>query len=146
AVSQYYETEGIMDSRSDDISIGNGVSEMSSLVLQALLDDGAEALIPSPDYPLWTGATPLAGGRAILYRLVGVEVWAPELAPLDPRICERTKAIVIINPNNPSGAVYSRETLENIFEVARKNGLVVLSDEIYEKILYDDAEHIHAAS
>lgn len=146
AVSQYYETEGIMDIRSDDVFIGNGVSEMISMVLQALLDDGDEVLIPSPDYPLWTGATTLSGGRAVHYRCVEEEGWAPDIEHIQSRISERTKAIVIINPNNPTGAVYSRETLENIFEVARQNGLVVLSDEIYEKILYEDAEHIHAAS
>lgn len=146
AVSQYYETEGIMDIRSDDIFIGNGVSEMISMVLQALLDDGDEVLIPSPDYPLWTGATTLSGGNAVHYRCVEEEGWAPDLEHLESQVTERTKAIVIINPNNPTGAVYSRETLEKIFEIARKNGLVVLSDEIYEKILYEDAEHIHAAS
>lgn len=146
AVSQYYETEGIMDIRSDDIFIGNGVSEMISMVLQALLDDGDEVLIPSPDYPLWTGATTLSGGRAVHYRCIEEEGWAPDLEHIQAQVSERTKAIVIINPNNPTGAVYSRETLENIFEVARQNDLVVLSDEIYEKILYDDAEHIHAAS
>ena len=146
AVSQYYETEGIMDIRSDDIFIGNGVSEMISMVLQALLDDGDEVLIPSPDYPLWTGATTLSGGNAVHYRCVEEEGWVPDLEHIESRISERTKAIVIINPNNPTGAVYSRETLEGIFDIARRNGLVVLSDEIYEKILYEDAEHIHAAS
>lgn len=146
AVSQYYETEGIMDIRSDDVFIGNGVSEMISMVLQALLDDGDEVLIPSPDYPLWTGATTLSGGKAVHYRTVEEEGWTPDLEHLESQVTERTKAVVIINPNNPTGAVYSRETLEGIFEVARKNGLVVLSDEIYEKILYEDAKHIHAAS
>lgn len=146
AVSQYYETEGIMDIRSDDIFIGNGVSEMISMVLQALLDDGDEVLIPSPDYPLWTGATTLAGGNAVHYRTVEEDGWIPDLEHIESRVSERTKAIVIINPNNPTGAVYTRETLEGIFDIARRYGLVVLSDEIYEKILYEDAEHIHAAS
>src|SRR5699024_8820054 len=144
AVSQYYETEGSMDIRSDDIFIGNGVSEMISMVLQALLDDGDEDHIPSPDHPLWTGATTLSDGNAVHYRCVEQEGRAPDIEHLESQVTERTKAIVIINPNNPTGAVYSRETLEKIFEIARKNGLVVLSDEIYEKILYEDAEHIHA--
>lgn len=146
AVSQYYETAGIMDIRTDDIFIGNGVSEMISMVLQALLDDGDEVLIPSPDYPLWTGATTLSGGSAVHYRCVEEEGWLPDLEHIESQVSERTKAIVIINPNNPTGAVYSRETLEGIFDIARRNGLVVLSDEIYEKILYEDAEHVHAAS
>lgn len=146
AVSQYYETEGIMDIRSDDVFIGNGVSEMISMVLQALLNDGDEVLIPSPDYPLWTGATTLSGGNAVHYRCVEEDGWVPDLEHIASQISERTKAIVIINPNNPTGAVYSRETLEGIFEIARQHGLVVLSDEIYEKILYEDAKHIHAAS
>lgn len=146
AVSQYYETEGIMDIRSDDVYIGNGVSEMISMVLQALLDDGDEVLIPAPDYPLWTGATTLSGGHAVHYRTVEEEGWVPDLEHIESRVSERTKAIVIINPNNPTGAVYDQETLEGIFEIARRYGLVVLSDEIYEKILYEDAKHIHAAS
>ena len=146
AVSQYYETAGIMDIRSDDVFIGNGVSEMISMVLQALLDDGDEVLIPAPDYPLWTGATTLSGGNAVHYRCVEEEGWVPDLEHIEASVSERTKAIVIINPNNPTGAVYSRETLEGIFDIARRYGLVVLSDEIYEKILYEDAEHIHAAS
>ncbi|HJF14957.1 MAG TPA: pyridoxal phosphate-dependent aminotransferase [Enteractinococcus helveticum] len=146
AVSQYYETEGVMDIRSDDVYIGNGVSEMITMVLQALLDDGDEVLIPAPDYPLWTGATTLSGGQALHYRTVEEEGWVPDLEHIESRVSERTKAIVIINPNNPTGAVYDRETLEGIFEIARRYGLVVLSDEIYEKILYEDAKHIHAAS
>src|SRR5699024_3348258 len=110
AVSQYYETEGIMDIRSDDIFIGNGVSEMISMVLQALLDDGDEVLIPSPDTPLWTGATSLAAGRAIHHRRVEEQGWAADLEHLASRISERTKAIVIINPNTPTAPVYSRAT------------------------------------
>src|SRR5699024_9137750 len=131
AVSQYYETEGIMDIRSDDILIGNGVSEMISMVLQALLDDGDEVLIPSPDYPSRTGATTLAGARAIHYRCVVEEGWAPEREHVEPSSSVRTVAIVIINPSNTSGAAYIRDKQEYRLEQEHAVGLVVLSDEIY---------------
>ncbi|MGO1181935.1 MAG: pyridoxal phosphate-dependent aminotransferase [Micrococcaceae bacterium] len=145
AVSQYYESRGIRDITVDDVYIGNGVSEMISMVLTALLDDGDEILIPSPDYPLWTGATTLAGGRAVHYRCVEEEGWAPDIEHLESLITERTKGIVIINPNNPTGAVYSRQTLLEITELARRNNLVLMADEIYEKITYDGARHINLA-
>jgi alanine-synthesizing transaminase len=145
AVSQYYQSHGIMGIEVEDIFIGNGVSELISMVLQALVDDGDEVLIPAPDYPLWTGATTLSGGRAVHYRCVEEEGWAPDLEDIESRITDRTKAIVIINPNNPTGAVYSRQVLAGIVEIARKHNLVLMSDEIYEKILYDGARHINAA-
>ncbi len=146
AVSQYYQARGIMDIDVDDVFIGNGVSELISMVLQALVDDGDEILIPSPDYPLWTGAATLSGGKAVHYRCVEEEGWAPDLEDIASKVTERTKGMVIINPNNPTGAVYSREVLMGVVEIARKNGLVLMADEIYEKILYDGARHINAAS
>ncbi|SJN31680.1 pyridoxal phosphate-dependent aminotransferase [Micrococcus luteus] len=145
AVSQYYESRGIRDIGVDDVFIGNGVSEMITMVLTALVDDGDEILVPSPDYPLWTGATTLAGGRAVHYRCVEEEGWEPDLEHIESLITERTKGIVLINPNNPTGAVYSRAVLQGIVDVARRHHLVLMADEIYEKITYDGARHINAA-
>ncbi len=130
----------------DDVWLGNGVSELISIALQALLDNGDEVLIPVPDYPLWTAVTNLAGGRPVHYRCDEDNGWNPDLEDLASKITDRTKAIVVINPNNPTGAVYSRRTLEGIAELARKHGLVLMADEIYDKILYDDAEHVPLAS
>ena len=146
AVSQYYESRGIRDIGVDDVFIGNGVSEMITMVLQALVDDGDEILVPSPDYPLWTGATTLAGGRAVHYRCVEEEGWEPDLEHIESLVTERTKGIVLINPNNPTGAVYPKEVLEGMVELARQHKLVLFSDEIYDKILYDGAVHISTAS
>ncbi|GGK51283.1 pyridoxal phosphate-dependent aminotransferase [Micrococcus flavus] len=145
AVSQYYESRGIRDISVDDVFVGNGVSEMISMVLQALVDDGDEVLIPSPDYPLWTGATTLSGGSAVHYRCVEEEGWEPDLEHMESLITERTKAVVLINPNNPTGAVYSRQVLNGVIDLARRHNLVLLADEIYEKITYDGARHINAA-
>ncbi|MDO5633690.1 MAG: pyridoxal phosphate-dependent aminotransferase [Micrococcus sp.] len=145
AVSQYYESVGIRGIGVDDIFIGNGVSEMISMVLQALVDDGDEVLIPSPDYPLWTGATTLSGARALHYRCVEEEGWQPDLEHIESLVTEKTKALVLINPNNPTGAVYSREVLMGMVDVARRHNLVLLADEIYEKITYDGARHLNAA-
>lgn len=130
----------------DDVWIGNGVSELIQIALQALLDNGDEVLIPIPDYPLWTAVTNLAGGVPVHYRCDEDNEWNPDLADLEARITDRTKVIVVINPNNPTGAVYSRETLTAIADLARKHDLIVMADEIYDKILYDDAEHISMAS
>ncbi|WP_313818116.1 pyridoxal phosphate-dependent aminotransferase [Citricoccus sp.] len=145
AVSQYYQSRGIMGIDVEDVFIGNGVSELISMVLQALVDDGDEVLIPSPDYPLWTGATTLSGGSAVHYRCVEEEGWSPDLEDIESKVTDRTKAIVIINPNNPTGAVYSRQVLNGIVDIARRHNLVLMSDEIYEKILYDGARHINVA-
>ena len=153
AVSQYYESRGIRDIGVDDVFIGNGVSEMITMVLQALVDDGDEILVPSPDYPLWTGATTLAGGRAVHYRCVEEEGWEPDLEHIESLVTERTKGIVLINPNNPTGAVYSPPpgplcpppVRQGIVDVARRHNLVLMADEIYEKITYDGARHINAA-
>jgi alanine-synthesizing transaminase len=130
----------------DDVFLGNGVSELIVMALQALLDDGDEVLIPSPDYPLWTGAVSLCGGRAVHYRCDESAGWAPDLSHAAAQITARTRAIVIINPNNPTGAVYSRDTVLGLLDLARRHNLLVLADEIYDKILYEDAAHECAAS
>ncbi|WP_411731001.1 pyridoxal phosphate-dependent aminotransferase [Paeniglutamicibacter sp.] len=146
AVSQYYQTRGIQSISVDDIYLGNGVSELITLSLNALLNNGDEVLIPAPDYPLWTASVSLAGGTPVHYLNVEEEGWLPDLEDMAAKITPRTKGVVIINPNNPTGAVYPKETLEGILELARKHNLVVFSDEIYEKILYDDAVHINTAA
>jgi alanine-synthesizing transaminase len=146
AVAQYYQSHGLTDTSVEDVFIGNGVSELISMVLQAFLDDGNEVLIPAPDYPLWTGAVSLSGGTPVHYRCDEANDWMPDLADVEAKINENTQALVIINPNNPTGAVYSPETLRGLIDIARRHELVVMADEIYEKILFDDAVHHHAAS
>jgi alanine-synthesizing transaminase len=146
AIVQHYQEQGFVDVSVEHVWLGNGVSELISFALQALLDDGDEVLIPAPDYPLWTAATSLCGGRAVHYMCDESADWLPDVDDLAAKISPRTKAIVLINPNNPTGAVYPRGVLESIAELARKHGLVVMTDEIYEKILYDGAEHIPFAS
>lgn len=130
----------------EDVYLGNGVSELITMTTQALLNDGDEVLIPSPDYPLWTAATALAGGKPVHYLCDEEAGWEPSIEDIRTKITEHTKAIVIINPNNPTGAVYSREILQEIVDIARENSLLILSDEIYDKILYDEAKHINIAS
>ncbi len=130
----------------DDVYLGNGVSELITMVMQALLDEGDEVLIPAPDYPLWTAMTSLGGGTPVHYLADEQNGWQPDLDDIRAKVTPRTKAIVVINPNNPTGAVYSREVLEGIAEIARENSLLVLSDEIYDRILFDDAVHIPMAS
>ena len=129
----------------DDITVGNGVSELVGLTLQALLEPGDEVLIPSPDYPLWTASTVLAGGRALHYPCVEADGWMPDLAAMEAMIGPRTAAIVVINPNNPTGAVYSREVLEHIAEFARRHRLLLLSDEIYDRVVYPGFTHLSLA-
>jgi alanine-synthesizing transaminase len=146
AVEQYYQLRGVDGVTVDDIFLGNGVSELIAMTLQALLNAGDEVLIPSPDYPLWTATTILSGGRAVHYRCDESNDWQPDLEHMAAQVTDRTKAVVVINPNNPTGAVYPRETLEAILQFAREHDLVVLADEIYEKVLYDDAEHTVLAS
>jgi alanine-synthesizing transaminase len=146
AVMNYYQSRGLRDVRVDDVFIGNGVSELISMVLQAFVDDGNEILVPAPDYPLWTGAVTLAGGTAVHYRCDEANDWNPDLADIEAKITENTHALVIINPNNPTGAVYSEETVKGLVDIARRHDLVVMADEIYEKILFEDAVHHHAAS
>jgi alanine-synthesizing transaminase len=146
AVAQSFERRGVPDVGPDDVFLGNGVSELIVMSLQALLDTGDEVLVPSPDYPLWTGAVNLCGGRAVHYRCVEDEGWEPDLDHVASQIGERTKALVIINPNNPTGAVYSRQTLLGLLDLARRHSLLVLTDEIYDQILYDEAVHESCAA
>jgi alanine-synthesizing transaminase len=146
AVAQYYQTLGVRDVQPDDVFLGNGVSELIVMSLQALLNTGDEVLVPSPDYPLWTGAVTLCGGRAVHYRCDESQDWAPDLEHVAAQVTPQTRAMVIINPNNPTGAVYSRETLLGLLEIARRHRLLVLTDEIYDKILYDGAVHQCAAA
>lgn len=146
AVMHYYQSRGLRDVGVEDIFIGNGVSELISMVLQAFVDDGNEILVPAPDYPLWTGAVTLAGGIPVHYRCDEEDDWNPDLADIEAKIAENTHAIVIINPNNPTGAVYSEETVKALVDIARRHELVVMADEIYEKILFEDAQHHHAAT
>ncbi len=145
AVAQYYQTKGMPGMGLDDIYLGNGVSELIQMTSQALVDDGDEVLVPAPDYPLWTASIALAGGRAVHYRCDEEQQWWPDVSDIADKVTPRTKAIVVINPNNPTGAVYPEHVLREIVEVARKHGLMILADEIYDKILYDDAVHTHIA-
>ncbi|QQF77574.1 pyridoxal phosphate-dependent aminotransferase [Histophilus somni] len=146
AIVQYYQSKNILSATVNDVYIGNGVSELITMSLQALLNDGDEVLIPMPDYPLWTAAATLAGGKAVHYLCDEQADWFPDVADIKSKVTSRTKAIVIINPNNPTGAVYSKELLLDIVEVARQNGLIIFSDEIYDKIVYDNAVHHHIAA
>ena len=146
AVMHYYQARGLRDVGVEDIFIGNGVSELISMVLQAFVNDGNEILVPAPDYPLWTGAVTLAGGIPVHYRCDEEDDWNPDLADIEAKITENTHALVIINPNNPTGAVYSKETVKGLVDIARRHQLVVMADEIYEKILFEDAVHHHAAT
>lgn len=130
----------------DDVFLGNGVSELITMTMQALLNDGDEVLIPAPDYPLWTAATSLSGGKPVHYLCDEENEWNPSIEDIRSKITEKTKAIVVINPNNPTGAVYSRKILQEIADVAREYDLLVLADEIYDRILYDDAQHINMAT
>jgi alanine-synthesizing transaminase len=146
AVAQSFQRKGVSGVGPDDVFLGNGVSELIVMALQGLLDTGDEVLIPSPDYPLWTGAVGLCGGRAVHYRCDEQAGWEPDLGHVAEQISPRTRALVIINPNNPTGAVYSRATLLGLLDLARRHGLLVLTDEIYDQILYEDAVHESAAA
>jgi alanine-synthesizing transaminase len=146
AVMQDFQSKGVLDVEIDDIFIGNGVSELIMIAMQGLLDTGDEVLIPMPDYPLWTAAATLAGGKAVHYLCDESAGWNPDLDDIRAKVTPRTKAIVIINPNNPTGAVYSQETLEGIAEIARQHELIVYADEIYSRIIYDGAQHIPMAT
>lgn len=145
AVMQHYQTKGI-ELDVEDIYLGNGASELIQMSMQALLDDGDEVLVPAPDYPLWTAAVSLSGGTAVHYRCDEQADWMPDLADIERKVTDRTKAIVVINPNNPTGAVYDDEMLRGITEIARRHHLIVCSDEIYDKILYDGATHTPTAA
>jgi alanine-synthesizing transaminase len=146
AVMNYYQSRGLREVGVDDIYIGNGVSELISMVLQAFVDDGNEILVPAPDYPLWTAAVTLSGGTPVHYLCDEENGWNPDLADIESKITDNTHALVIINPNNPTGAVYSEDVVRGLVDIARRHNLVVMADEIYEKILFDNAVHHHAAT
>ncbi len=141
AVVQYYQQRGVQGVTVNDVYLGNGASELIQMAVTALVDDGDEVLVPMPDYPLWTAVVRLAGGKAVHYLCDEEAEWYPDLDDIAAKITARTKAIVVINPNNPTGAVYPKELLEGILDLARRHQLMVLADEIYDKILYDDTEH-----
>ena len=139
AVMQDCQRQGIANVDVDDIIIGNGVSELIAMSMQALLNDGDEVLLPAPDYPLWTAVVKLSGGVPVHYRCEESAGWQPDLDDVRAKTTKRTRGIVVINPNNPTGAVYSRGTLEAITDWARRRNLVLFADEIYSKIVYDGA-------
>ena len=145
-VTRYELEEGFPPFDIDDVFIGNGVSELISMTMQALLNDGDEVLIPAPDYPLWTAATSLAGGTPVHYLCDEEDDWNPSIEDIKAKVTDKTKAIVVINPNNPTGAVYSRKVLQDIVDFAREHELLILADEIYDRILYDGAKHTSIAS
>ena len=146
AIMQYSQNQKIDDIDIDDIYLGNGVSELIMMSMQALLNSGDEVLIPSPDYPLWTAAVSLSGGNPVHYLCDEQSEWVPDLEDIKKNITSKTKAIVVINPNNPTGAVYPKDILIDIVKIANEHNLIILADEIYEKILYDDAKHIPLAT
>lgn len=146
AVMQYSQLKGIPNVDIDDIFIGNGVSELIVMSMQGLLDNGDEVLIPMPDYPLWTAAVSLGGGTPVHYICDEEANWYPDMQDIRSKITERTKAIVIINPNNPTGSLYPREVLEDIVQIAREHNLIIYADEIYDRLVMDGKEHIAIAS
>lgn len=146
AIMQYAQLKNIPNVTIGDIYTGNGVSELINLCMSALLDDGDEILIPSPDYPLWTACATLAGGNAVHYICDEQSDWYPDMADIRKKVNDKTKAIVIINPNNPTGALYPREVLQQIVDIAREHQLIIFSDEIYDRLVMDEEEHISIAS
>jgi alanine-synthesizing transaminase len=146
AIMQYCQSKNIRGVELDDIIIGNGVSELIGMSMQGLLDDGDEVLIPAPDYPLWTAAVRLAGGKPVHYLCDEAADWAPDLADMRAKITPRTRALVVINPNNPTGALYPDELLRQLIEIARRHQLIVMADEIYDKTVYDGVTHTSIAS
>ncbi len=146
AVMHETQRQGVKGVTLDDIYLGNGASELISLATNALLDNGDELLLPAPDYPLWTAATSLSGGTPVHYICDENNGWMPSLDDIRNKVTPRTKGIVVINPNNPTGALYSKELLLGIVEIAREHGLVIFADEVYDKVLYDDVKHIPLAT
>ncbi len=146
AVMQYAQQKNIHGVTIEDVFMGNGASELIVMAMQGLLNTGNEILIPAPDYPLWTAAVNLSGGKPVHYLCDEQSNWYPDLADMEKKITLKTKGIVVINPNNPTGSVYPKEILEKIVKFAEKHELIIFADEIYDKILYDDAEHISLAS
>ncbi|BAX53769.1 pyridoxal phosphate-dependent aminotransferase [Photobacterium damselae subsp. piscicida] len=145
AIVQHYQKRGMLDLDVEDVYIGNGVSELIVMAMQALLDHQDEILVPSPDYPLWTAAVSLSGGTPVHYICDEESDWYPDLDDIKKKITPQTKGIVLINPNNPTGAVYSRDFLLEVVEIARQHNLIIFADEIYDKILYDGAQHTSIA-
>jgi alanine-synthesizing transaminase len=146
AVMQYCQQKNIRGVEIDDVFMANGVSEAITMAMLALLDSGDEMLVPSPDYPLWTASVNLSGGTPVHYRCDEQQEWFPDIADIKKKISPRTKGIVVINPNNPTGALYPPELLRQIIDLARQHNLIVFADEIYDKILYDGAQHVSMAS
>lgn len=146
AIMQYCQLKGIPNVGINDIYTGNGVSELIVLAMQGLLNDGDEMLVPMPDYPLWTAAVNLAGGKAVHYVCDEQSEWNPDIEDIKKKITSKTKGIVVINPNNPTGALYPKEILEQIVQVAREHGLILFADEIYDRLVMDDLEHTALAS
>ena len=146
AIMQYCQLKGIKGVDVNDIYIGNGVSEMITMSMQGLLDNGDEILVPSPDYPLWTASVTLAGGNAVHYMCDEQNEWNPDIDDIKKKITPKTKGIVVINPNNPTGALYSDETLKEIVEIARQNNLILFADEIYDRLVMDGHTHTALAS
>jgi alanine-synthesizing transaminase len=146
AVMHETQKQGIFGVTLDDIYLGNGASELIVMATNGLLDDGDELLLPSPDYPLWTAAASLSGGTPVHYRCDEANGWMPDLADIRAKVTLRTKGIVVINPNNPTGALYSDELLSGIVDIAREHGLVIFADEVYDKVLYDGVKHTPLAS
>ena len=146
AIMQYCQLKGFPDVDVNDIYIGNGVSELIPMALQALLENDDEVLVPMPDYPLWTACVSLSGGKAMHYVCDESANWYPDLDDIRSKITSRTKALVIINPNNPTGALYPREILEEMVEIARQNNLIIMADEIYDRLVMDGGEHVAIAS
>ncbi|GAA4680412.1 pyridoxal phosphate-dependent aminotransferase [Gordonia humi] len=145
AVADHYRRLGVDGVSGDDVFLGNGVSELITLTLQALVNPGDEILVPAPDYPTWTGAVNLTGGVPVHYLADESDGWNPSLEDIESKVTDRTTALVMINPNNPTGAVYSEQTVAGMADIARRHGLVLLSDEIYEELVFGDARHHHAA-
>ncbi|MGR5326056.1 pyridoxal phosphate-dependent aminotransferase [Photobacterium damselae] len=145
AIVQHYQKRGMLDLDVEDVYIGNGVSELIVMAMQALLDHQDEILVPSPDYPLWTAAVSLSGGTPVHYICDEESDWYPDLDDIKKKITPQTKGIVLINPNNPTGAVYNRDFLLEVVEIARQHNLIIFADEIYDKILYDGAQHTSIA-
>ena len=146
AIVQHYQNRGILDLEPNDVYLGNGVSELIPMTLQALCETDDEILVPMPDYPLWTASVALSGGKPVHYLCDEENNWYPDIEDIKSKITSRTKGIVVINPNNPTGSVYPRHILQQLVDVAREHELVVFSDEIYEKIIYDGAEAINLAT
>lgn len=146
AIMQYCQLKKFPDVDIDDIYLGNGVSELISMSMQALLNDGDEVLVPMPDYPLWTACVSLSGGKAVHYLCDEESNWYPDIEDIKSKVSNKTKAIVVINPNNPTGALYPDEILENIIQIARENELIIFADEIYDRLVMDGGEHTAIAS